>query len=81
MVGHDFDTFAEESTKMGPPKPVTNRFVNPYWHKYNEGLAKITEAEYSKGPLQAPNAGHLYIGHYLNSSICSIYRQDSDKVT
>ncbi|KAE8363455.1 Alpha/Beta hydrolase protein [Aspergillus caelatus] len=59
VVGHDFDTFAEESAKMGPPKPVTNRFVNPYWHKYNEGLTKITEAEYSKGPLQAPNAGHF----------------------
>ncbi|RAH86754.1 alpha/beta-hydrolase [Aspergillus japonicus CBS 114.51] len=59
VVGHDFDAFAEESAKMGPPKPVTNRFVNPYWHRYNEGLVKITEAEYSKGPLIAPNAGHF----------------------
>ncbi|KAF5867269.1 hypothetical protein ETB97_000038 [Aspergillus alliaceus] len=59
VVGPDFDTFAEESVKMGPPKPVTNRFVNPYWQKYNEGLAKITEPEYSKGPLHAPNAGHF----------------------
>ncbi|KAJ5933583.1 alpha/beta-hydrolase [Penicillium verhagenii] len=59
VVGHDFDTFAEESLKMGPPKPVTNRFVNPYWHRYNEDLVKITESEYAKGPLIAPNAGHF----------------------
>ncbi|KAJ5628807.1 alpha/beta-hydrolase [Penicillium lividum] len=59
VVGHDFDTFAEESSKMGPPKGVTNRFVNPYWQRYNEGLAKITESEYSKGPVIAPNAGHF----------------------
>ncbi|RAL07158.1 alpha/beta fold hydrolase [Aspergillus homomorphus CBS 101889] len=59
VVGHDFDTFAEESAKMGPPKGVTNRFVNPYWQRYNEGLAKITEPDYSKGPIIAPNAGHF----------------------
>ncbi|PWY86687.1 alpha/beta-hydrolase [Aspergillus heteromorphus CBS 117.55] len=59
VVGHDFDAFAEESAKMGPPKPVTNLFVNPYWQRYNEGLVKITETEYSKGPILAPNAGHF----------------------
>ncbi|KAJ5726865.1 alpha/beta-hydrolase [Penicillium malachiteum] len=59
VVGHDFDAFAEESAKMGPPKPVTNRFVNPYWHRYNEGLAKITAPEFSKGPIIAPGAGHF----------------------
>ncbi|KAJ5826255.1 alpha/beta-hydrolase [Penicillium riverlandense] len=59
IVGHDFDTFAEESAQMGPPKPVTNRFVNPYWQRYNEGLAKITEPEFSKGPILAPNSGHF----------------------
>lgn len=73
VVGHDFETFAEESTKMGPPKPVTNRFVNPYWQRYNEGLAKITESEYSKGPIIAPNAGHFiqkdnpeFVAHEIN---------------
>ncbi|KAJ6023842.1 alpha/beta-hydrolase [Penicillium herquei] len=59
VVGHDFDAFAEESAKMGPPKPVTNRFVNPYWQRYNEGLAKITAPEFSKGPIIAPGAGHF----------------------
>ncbi|KAJ5715443.1 alpha/beta-hydrolase [Penicillium malachiteum] len=59
VVGHDFDAFAEESARMGPPKPVTNRFVNPYWQRYNEDLAKITAPEFSKGPIIAPGAGHF----------------------
>ncbi|PYH40406.1 alpha/beta fold hydrolase [Aspergillus saccharolyticus JOP 1030-1] len=59
VVGHDFDAFAAESAKMGPPAPVTNRFVNPYWQRYNEGLAQITAPEYSMGPVIAPNAGHF----------------------
>lgn len=59
VVGHDFEAFADESAKMGPPKPLTMKYVNPYWHAYNEGLVKITEPGKSKGPLQAPNAGHF----------------------
>lgn len=59
VVGHNFEFFAEESAKMGSPKPLTMTYVNPYWHRYNEGLAKITEPERSKGPLQAPNTGHF----------------------
>lgn len=73
VVGHDFEAFAEESAKMGPPKQLTMTFVNPYWHRYNEGLVKITEPEKSKGPLQAPNAGHFiqkdnpaFVAHELN---------------
>lgn len=59
VVGHDFDTFAEESTQMGVPKPVTNTFINPFWHRYNEALVNITEAEYRKGPILAPNGSHF----------------------
>ncbi|KAJ5634320.1 Alpha/Beta hydrolase protein [Penicillium herquei] len=59
VVGHDFDTFAAESVKMGNAESVIQAYFNPYWHKYNEGLAKITDAERSKGPLQAPNTGHF----------------------
>jgi pimeloyl-ACP methyl ester carboxylesterase len=59
VVGHDFEAFADESAKMGSPKPLTLAYVNPYWHTYNQGLAKITETERSKGPLQAPGAGHF----------------------
>ncbi|KAL1897944.1 hypothetical protein Sste5346_003796 [Sporothrix stenoceras] len=73
VVGHDFEAFAEESAKMGPPKPITMAYVNPYWHRYNEGLVKITKREKSKGPLQAPNAGHFvqkdnpaFVAHELN---------------
>ncbi|KAJ5832232.1 hypothetical protein N7474_000543 [Penicillium riverlandense] len=59
VVGHDFETFAEEATKIGWPKPVTMAYLNPFWHKYNEGLIKITEGARSKGPLQAPGSGHF----------------------
>jgi pimeloyl-ACP methyl ester carboxylesterase len=59
VVGHDFDTFAEESTQMGVPKLVTNTFINPFWHRYNEALVNITESEYRKGPIFAPKASHF----------------------
>lgn len=59
VVGHDFQTFAEESAQMGMPKPFTLNYMNPYWQRFNEGLAKITQSEKSKGPVQAPNAGHF----------------------
>ncbi|KAH8693741.1 Alpha/Beta hydrolase protein [Talaromyces proteolyticus] len=79
VVGHDFEAFAEESAKMGPPKLITMTYVNPYWHRYNEGLAKITEPEKSKGPLQAPNAGHFvqrdnpaFVAHELNELLSKV---------
>ena len=59
VVGHDFETFAVESGKLGVPEAIINTYFNPYWHSYNQGLAKITDADRSKGPLQAPNAGHF----------------------
>lgn len=59
VVGHDFETFADQSTRMGVPATTTVNYSNPYWQAYNEGLAKLTEAERSKGPVRAPNAGHF----------------------
>jgi pimeloyl-ACP methyl ester carboxylesterase len=59
VVGHDFETFAEESLQLGQPKAMTQAYLNPYWRRFNEGLAKITQAEKSKGPLQAPASGHF----------------------
>ncbi|KAL4886116.1 Alpha/Beta hydrolase protein [Aspergillus karnatakaensis] len=59
IVGHDFEAFAEESTKMAQPKDLTNAFANPYWEKYNQGLVKITEDGRGKGPIQAPGSGHF----------------------
>jgi pimeloyl-ACP methyl ester carboxylesterase len=59
VVGHDFDAFAGEAERMGRPRLLTETYVNPYWHAYNEGLARITAPERSKGPLLAPRAGHF----------------------
>ncbi|KAJ5226149.1 hypothetical protein N7468_007374 [Penicillium chermesinum] len=59
VIGHDFDVFAAETTRMGATEAVTNAYLNPYWHKYNEGLAHITDPDRSRGPIQAPNAGHF----------------------
>ena len=59
VLGHDFEAFAEESTKFGRPKLYTNTYANPSWHAYNQGLVKITEQERAKGPLQAPQSGHF----------------------
>jgi pimeloyl-ACP methyl ester carboxylesterase len=44
---------------MGLPQVYSLTYTNPYWHKYNEGLVKITDPEKSKGPLIAPGAGHF----------------------
>ncbi|PYI24687.1 alpha/beta-hydrolase [Aspergillus violaceofuscus CBS 115571] len=60
VVGHEFEAFQLEFEKMGgaPPR-LTEVYMNPYWHRFNEGLARLTDAERSKGPLQAPGAGHF----------------------
>lgn len=58
-MGHDFEAFADGSLAIGMPRPATAHYVNPYWHKYNQGLAKLTEADRSKGPLLAPGADHF----------------------
>lgn len=59
VLGHEFETFAEESERFGQPKALTNAYTNPYWQTYNEGLVQITEQTRVKGPLQAPHAGHF----------------------
>lgn len=43
----------------GAPRLLTRVYMNPYWQRFNEGLAKITEPERSKGPLQASGSGHF----------------------
>ncbi len=35
------------------------KYLNPMWHAYNQGLAKITNKERSKGPLIARGCGHF----------------------
>ncbi|KAL4731374.1 hypothetical protein ACLX1H_000340 [Fusarium chlamydosporum] len=60
VLGHDFEFFAKNTgTDYNTPPEVVNAYLNTYWHHYNEGLAKLTIAEKSDGPIQVPNAGHF----------------------
>lgn len=60
VIGHDFRTFAESSYRdLKIPVEVIDSYMNPYWHRYNEGLAKLTVQERARGPVQAPKAGHF----------------------
>ncbi|CAD6581833.1 MAG: hypothetical protein ASARMPREDX12_000679 [Alectoria sarmentosa] len=60
VVGHDFDAFANESLRtMGTPIGLSMRYMNPTWHKYNQGLVHITDREKSKGPIFAQGCGHF----------------------
>ncbi|KAF4343287.1 hypothetical protein FBEOM_2763 [Fusarium beomiforme] len=60
VMGHDFDYFAERTGKdFNIPGEAVQAYMNTYWHRYNEGLAKLTSAENSEGPIQVPNAGHF----------------------
>lgn len=35
------------------------QYLNPVWHRYNEGLIKLTDPKFSKGPIQAKGCGHF----------------------
>ena len=60
VVGHDFDAFAAESLRtMGTPVGLSMMYMNPIWHKYNQGLVHITDREKSKGPVVAKGCGHF----------------------
>jgi len=60
VVGHGVEAFAEESLRMmGTPTGLSMKYSNPIWHKYNQGLVKITDREWSKGPIQAKGCGHF----------------------
>ncbi|KAI2623497.1 alpha/beta-hydrolase [Hypomontagnella submonticulosa] len=61
VVGHDWETFAEEGLRgsMNVPKSLTNKFMNPAWTKYNEGLTRLTSAGRAAGPIIAANCGHF----------------------
>ena len=60
VVGHDFSAFAEESLRtMGTPKFLSMKYSNPIWDAYNQGLAKLTDEDRRKGPVQAKGCGHF----------------------
>ncbi|KAF4971141.1 hypothetical protein FSARC_1974 [Fusarium sarcochroum] len=59
VLGHEFDTFAAESAKMGQPEVLTQKYTNPFWETYNKGLARLTDEGRRRGPFQAPKCGHF----------------------
>ena len=60
VMGHGFEAFAEESQRtMGTPKGLSMKYSNPVWDRYNRGLARLTDADRSKGPVQATGCGHF----------------------
>ena len=60
VVGHSWQAFAAESAKQfGVAEAVTAAYVNPQWQAYNEGLCRLTEADRSRGPIEAVGAGHF----------------------
>ena len=44
---------------MGTPIALSMNYTNPCWHRYNEGLTKLTQSQRSKGPILAKKAGHF----------------------
>jgi pimeloyl-ACP methyl ester carboxylesterase len=61
VVGHDWETFAEQSFtgSLHTPKVLTMTYANPAWRRYNEGLTRITEDGRAIGPIVAVDCGHF----------------------
>ncbi|KAI0856330.1 Alpha/Beta hydrolase protein [Xylaria cubensis] len=61
VVGHDPEWFAKESLQgsMETPISITMNYTNPTWHRYNQGLTKLTSPEKASGPVIAKDCGHF----------------------
>ncbi|KAL1655729.1 hypothetical protein SLS61_001753 [Didymella pomorum] len=61
VVGHDWETFAEQSYQgsLHTPKILTMTYANPVWQAYNSDLTRITDEGKAIGPLIAINCGHF----------------------
>ncbi|KAF1961596.1 hypothetical protein CC80DRAFT_194546 [Byssothecium circinans] len=61
VVGHDWETFAEQSFTgtLHTPRLLTMTYANPAWQKYNEGLVGITDEGRAIGPIIAVGCGHF----------------------
>ncbi|KAF2852618.1 alpha/beta-hydrolase [Plenodomus tracheiphilus IPT5] len=61
VVGHDWETFAEQSFRgsLKIPKILTMTYANPAWRRYNEGLVRITDEGRAIGPITAVRCGHF----------------------
>jgi pimeloyl-ACP methyl ester carboxylesterase len=46
--------------QMAIPKVVTNAYVNPAWHRYNQGLARLSlRDDGRREPIIAEGCGHF----------------------
>ncbi|OIW23427.1 alpha/beta-hydrolase [Coniochaeta ligniaria NRRL 30616] len=62
VVGHDFDRFAQDGLEgfMAIPKAVTNAYMNPVWHAYNQGLTRLTgRKDAPTEPIIVGGCGHV----------------------
>ncbi|ORX96434.1 Alpha/Beta hydrolase protein [Clohesyomyces aquaticus] len=61
VVGHDWETFADQSFtgSLNTPRALTMTYANPAWQKYNEGLTRITSEGKAIGPIVAIGCGHF----------------------
>jgi pimeloyl-ACP methyl ester carboxylesterase len=61
VVGHDWETFAEQTYTgvLHIPKILTMTYMNPEWQRYNEGLVRITDDGKAIGPIVAVGCGHF----------------------
>ncbi|KAI0412112.1 Alpha/Beta hydrolase protein [Xylaria grammica] len=61
VVGHDPEWFAKESLQgsMKTPISISMNYTNPTWHRYNEGLTKLTSPGKASGPIIAKDCGHF----------------------
>ncbi|KIM94823.1 hypothetical protein OIDMADRAFT_171633 [Oidiodendron maius Zn] len=60
VIGHDPEVFPlQVQQALGLAQIMTRAYFDPAWHCYNEGLAKLTTPNLSKGPIIAKGCGHL----------------------
>ncbi|GAP88959.1 putative alpha beta hydrolase family protein [Rosellinia necatrix] len=61
VVGHDPEWFAQESLQgsMKTPISISMNYTNPTWHRYNQGLTRLTNPEKASGPIIAMDCGHF----------------------
>lgn len=41
------------------PEPLIRNYIDPFWNEYNEGLATLTSADRSRGPIIAKGCSHF----------------------
>jgi len=60
VIQHDPEIFPPQVQQtVGLAEIMTREYFDPAWHRYHQGLAKITTPDLSKGPIIAKGCGHL----------------------